>query len=118
MLDFDDKFSGRILGIDEVGRGALAGPIFVAGVIIGATSKSFKGINDSKQISAAKRRKLSEVILNSANCYFASSNVDEIEEINVLQATLLAMRRLIRQVQETYDHIFIDGDNQGCVPSE
>jgi len=109
MLNLDNDINGVILGIDEVGRGSLIGPVIVAGVIIKSSLKKFKEVNDSKKLSIIKREKLNTIIKDNAYCYFASSNVAEIEEVNILQATLLAMRRIIKQVQKNYDHVLVDG---------
>ena len=92
LIAFENNFSLPIAGIDEVGRGPLAGPVIAAAVILDRKNIP-EGINDSKKIPKAKRILLAEKIKeNSIYAYGAASEI-EIDEINILQASLLAMKR-------------------------
>lgn len=95
-------------GIDEVGRGPLAGPVVTAVVILPVDCKIL-GINDSKKLSAKKREELSELIKNEAIAYsFGSASPAEIDEINILQATYRAMRKAISTLAVKADFIIAD----------
>lgn len=95
-------------GIDEVGRGPLAGPVVTAVVILPVDCKIL-GINDSKKLSAKKREELSELIKNEAIAYsFGSASPAEIDEINILQATYRAMRKAISSLAVKADFIIAD----------
>ena len=85
-----------IAGLDEVGRGCIAGPVFAAAVILPAQFE-LKGLNDSKKLSAAQREKLAPAIEACAIAWaVAAASVEEIERLNILQASLLAMQRAAR----------------------
>ena len=85
-----------IAGLDEVGRGCIAGPVFAAAVILPAQFE-LKGLNDSKKLSAAQREKLAPAIESCAIAWaVAAASVEEIERLNILQASLLAMQRAAR----------------------
>jgi len=110
----EDELSARgvsvIAGTDEAGRGPLAGPVFAAAVIL-PRNAVLPGLNDSKKLSPQKREKLYDMIISSAVSYFvASSNVEEIEHINILEASLLAMRRSISGLSLRPDFLLIDGN--------
>lgn len=95
-------------GIDEVGRGPLAGPVVTAVVILPENCRIL-GINDSKKLSAKKREELSEIIKNDAIAYsFGSVSPKEIDEINILQATYMAMRKAISSLPVKADFILAD----------
>ncbi len=101
-----------ICGVDEAGRGPLAGPVCAAAVILPAHLE-IPGLNDSKKLSDKRRRELFPVIQKSALAYgigFASS--EEIDEINILQATFLAMRRALEQLTAKPDLALIDGNRE------
>lgn len=101
-----------ICGVDEAGRGPLAGPVCAAAVIL-PEHLEIPGLNDSKKLSDKRRRELFPVIREQALAYgigFASQ--EEIDEINILQATFLAMRRALDQLQVRPDLALIDGDRQ------
>ena len=100
----------RIAGIDEAGRGPLAGPV-VAAVVILNPDRPIDGVNDSKKLTAAKRGKLFELITETAEAYGVGvANQDEIDEVNILQATFLAMRRSLEKVDGRYDLLLVDGN--------
>ena len=97
-----------IAGIDEVGRGPLAGPVVTAAVILNKNAM-IEGVNDSKKVPAAKREKLYDIIINEAVAYsFGVVSSDEIDEINILQATYKAMRQAISGLGIKPDYILAD----------
>ena len=109
LIAFENNFSLPIAGIDEVGRGPLAGPVIAAAVILDR-KKISKEINDSKKISKAKRILLAEKIKeNSIYAYGAASEI-EIDEINILQASLLAMKRASDRLSVVPKTTLIDGN--------
>ena len=99
-----------VCGVDEAGRGPLAGPVFAAAVIL-PEDLEIKGLNDSKKISEKKREELFEVIKEKAISYsVASASVEEIEQFNILEATYLAMNRAIQGLNIPADYALIDGN--------
>lgn len=99
-----------VCGVDEAGRGPLAGPVCAAAVIL-PEGVIIDGVNDSKKLSEKKRESLFDVIREQALSYsIAYATVDEIEEINILNATMLAMRRAIDGLNVKADYAMIDGN--------
>lgn len=99
-----------VCGVDEAGRGPLAGPVCAAAVIL-PEGVIIDGVNDSKKLSEKKRESLFDVIREQALSYsVAYATVDEIEEINILNATMLAMRRAIDGLDIKADYAMIDGN--------
>lgn len=99
-----------VCGVDEAGRGPLAGPVCAAAVIL-PEGVIIDGVNDSKKLSEKKRDSLFDVIREQALSYsIAYATVDEIEEINILNATMLAMRRAIDGLEIKADYAMIDGN--------
>lgn len=99
-----------VCGVDEAGRGPLAGPVCAAAVILPG-GVIIDGVNDSKKLSEKKRESLFDVIREQALSYsIAYATVDEIEEINILNATMLAMRRAIDGLEIKADYAMIDGN--------
>ena len=99
---------GLIAGIDEVGRGPLAGPVVAAAVILPKECK-IEGVNDSKKLSAKKREELYDIILEKAVSYgIGVVSNERIDEINILQATYEAMREALSQLQPKADYILAD----------
>lgn len=103
-----------ICGVDEAGRGPLAGPVCAAACIL-PRGLEIEGLNDSKKLSEKRREALYDVIIEKAVTYgIAFATVEEIEELNILGATYLAMNRAIAQLNVTPDLALIDGNrNQG-----
>ena len=99
----------RIAGVDEVGRGPLCGPVTAAAVILNPDDIP-EGLNDSKKMTAKKRDALYDEILAKADCCIAHATVQEIDEINILRASHLAMTRAIAGLNKAPDHILIDGN--------
>ena len=110
-----DLFTGiaegqRIAGVDEAGRGPLAGPVVAAAVILDP-ARPIAGARDSKQLTAAQREALAARIRDEALAWaIASASVAEIESLNILQASLLAMRRAIEALSPPADFALIDGN--------
>jgi len=101
----------RIAGVDEAGRGPLAGPVVAAVVILDLYNNPIEGVNDSKKLTAAKRGKLFDLIINTAKAYGVGvADQKEIDEINILQATFLAMRRALEGAEGRYDLLLVDGN--------
>ena len=99
-----------VCGVDEAGRGPLAGPICASAVIL-PEGVIIDGVNDSKKLSEKKRESMFDVIREQALSYsIAYATVDEIEEINILNATMLAMRRAIDGLDIKADYAMIDGN--------
>ncbi|MBR2987480.1 MAG: ribonuclease HII [Clostridia bacterium] len=99
-----------IAGTDEAGRGPLAGPVCAAAVIL-PTDLMIEGLNDSKKISEKKREQLYDVILEKAISYgIAFASHEEIDEINILNASQLAMRRAVAMLSPTPDLVLVDGN--------
>ena len=99
----------NIAGVDEVGRGPLAGPVFAAAVILDPKHIP-NGLNDSKKLSAAKREILLKAIMEHAEVSIASASEREIETINILQASHLAMVRAVHNLKKRPDHVLVDGN--------
>ncbi len=103
---------GTICGVDEAGRGPLAGPVCAAAVIL-PEGCVIDGLNDSKKLSDKKRRELFPIIKEKAIAYgIAFASEQEIDEINILQATFLAMKRAIAQLEGKADFALIDGNRE------
>lgn len=99
-----------ICGVDEAGRGPLAGPVYAAAVIL-PRNLEIDGLNDSKKLSEKKREALYDEICQKALCYgIARAELEEIEELNILQATFLAMNRAISQLDIVPELALIDGN--------
>lgn len=116
MLDYslenqlhEEGFS-VVCGIDEAGRGPLCGPVFAAACIL-PDGLVLEGLNDSKKLTPKKRDKLFDLICENAIAYcIASASVEEIDELNILEADLLAMRRAIDGLAVKADFALIDGN--------
>ncbi|MEM9909565.1 MAG: ribonuclease HII [Pseudomonadota bacterium] len=98
----------HIAGVDEVGRGPLAGPVTAAAVILDF-DRVPDGIRDSKLLSRPRREKIYAAILETAEVSVAHASVAEIDDINILQATLLAMTRALESLKTTPDLALVDG---------
>lgn len=99
-----------ICGVDEAGRGPLAGPVFAAAAIL-TDGCEIEGINDSKKLSEKKRDALFDIIRENAVAYcVASATEAEIDEINILQATFLAMKRAVEGLNIQPDIVLVDGN--------
>lgn len=109
--DFMAAYQGLLVaGVDEAGRGPLAGPVVAAAVILDP-AKPIAGLADSKKLSEAKRDQLFTLIKQSSLSWaIASASVEEIDELNILQATLLAMQRAVQGLPIRPDRVLVDGN--------
>jgi len=108
----NEKKVGVICGVDEAGRGPLAGPVCAAAVIL-PEHLVIPGLNDSKKLTDKKRRELFPIIQERAIAYgIAFASEQEIDELNILQATFLAMKRAIAQLEGKADFALIDGNRE------
>jgi ribonuclease HII len=103
--------AGRLIcGVDEAGRGPLAGPVYAAAVILAPGKRAPAGIADSKTLSASRRERLAAVIKRKALAWsVAWASVEEIDRLNILQASLLAMRRAVESLSIAPDEVLLDG---------
>ena len=113
MLEEGLYSEGKILvaGIDEAGRGPLAGPVAAACVIL-PKGIILPGVNESKRLSPKRRVEFSEIIKKEAVCYnIALASIDKISEINILQATFLAMKKAAAGMKIKPEHVLVDGSS-------
>ncbi|MGR3269402.1 ribonuclease HII [Thalassococcus profundi] len=99
----------RVAGVDEVGRGPLAGPVVAAAVVLDP-GRIPDGLNDSKKLSAARRGALSETLMAVAEVGVGEASVEEIDAHNILRASHLAMMRAIAALPQAPDHVLVDGN--------
>jgi ribonuclease HII len=110
QVAFAWDITGLIAGVDEAGRGPLAGPVVAAAVILD-DMKPIKGLNDSKKLSPMRREKLyDEIRAKALCCSVAQASVEEIDQLNILQATLLAMRRAVEGLRLKPHKVLVDGN--------
>jgi len=101
---------GLIAGVDEAGRGPLAGPVVAAAVILD-DENPIKGLADSKKLTALRRERLfDEIRAKALCCSIAEASVEEIDQLNILQATLLAMRRAVEGLRLKPNKVLVDGN--------
>jgi ribonuclease HII len=101
---------GLVAGVDEAGRGPLAGPVVAAAVILDE-QQPVRGVNDSKKLSPARREALfDEIRAKALCCCIAEATVEEIDELNILQATMLAMRRAVEGLRLKPSQVLVDGN--------
>ena len=107
---------GRVAGVDEAGRGPLAGPVLAAAVVLDP-ARPIPGLRDSKQLSFKRRESLAEQIRSEALDWgVGRAEVEEIDRLNILQAALLAMRRAVEQLSTPLDAAFVDGNARPRLP--
>lgn len=114
LYRFDENFielkSGFVARVDEAGRGPLAGDVFAAAVILDRDCV-IEGLDDSKKLSFKKREELFEKVINNSLAYgIATASVAEIDRLNILEATVLAMNRAIKLLKVNPDFALIDGN--------
>ena len=110
QVSFSWDLPGLIAGVDEAGRGPLAGPVVAAAVILDYL-KPINGLNDSKVLSAARREKLfDEIRAKALCCSIAQASVEEIDSLNILQATMLAMQRAVEGLRLKPAKVLVDGN--------
>lgn len=122
MPDFEieDQYRGIIAGIDEVGRGPLAGPVVAAAVVLpredARIGDLYMLLNDSKKLSASKRDLLAARIMDCAIVGIGAASVREIDRVNILQATYIAMRRAVARLPQVPDQALVDGNRDPGLP--
>ena len=110
QVAFTWDLPGLVAGVDEAGRGPLAGPVVAAAVILDELHP-IKGLADSKKLTAARRDRLfDEIRAKALCCSIAQASVEEIEQLNILQATLLAMRRAVEGLRLKPAKVLVDGN--------
>jgi ribonuclease HII len=110
QIAFSFDAPGLVAGVDEAGRGPLAGPVVAAAVILDDL-RPIKGLADSKKLTALRREKLfDEIRAHALCCSIAEATVQEIDELNILQATLLAMRRAVEGLRLKPHKVLVDGN--------
>ena len=102
-----------VAGVDEVGRGSLIGPVYAAAVVLNKTI-NIKLLKDSKSLTKSKREKLSKYIKKNSEWSIGKASIKEIDKINILQASLLAMKRAIIKLKKKPSLILIDGLTSWC----
>lgn len=113
-LELERSIDGIVAGVDEAGRGPFAGPVVASAVIIPRTF-NISEINDSKKLSDSKRRRIFDRIISECQYGIGVVEVEEIESINILQASMMAMRKAASQI--TADIFLIDGNTDPKVPN-
>jgi ribonuclease HII len=108
--DLRSEHGPLIAGVDEVGRGPLAGPVVACAVVMPPERRAMPGVNDSKQLTAKKREKLvGKIVANALGIGIGAASVREIDRFNILQASILAMRRALRRLPVVPNHVVVDG---------
>lgn len=109
-----DLENGDIIGVDEAGRGPLAGPVVAAVVKLKKYDEKLEKINDSKKLSEKIREELFDIIMENFYIGVGIADVNEIDEINILNATFLAMRRAIKQIEKevSFEKVLVDGNHK------
>ena len=113
LLDYERRFWSRgvsgLAGVDEAGRGPLAGPVVAAAVVL-EPGVAVEGAADSKRLTPARRERVyADVLARAAAVAVGSASVREIDRINVLEATALAMRRALERLPQAPEHVVVDG---------
>ncbi len=108
-FDIEKRIGGVIAGVDEVGRGPLAGPVMAAAVILDPENIP-DGIDDSKKLSIKKRRKIYTEILETSDVSVGVASVQEIDALNILRASHVAMVRAVQGLRRKPGHVLIDGN--------
>lgn len=118
-LSLERQLGGVVAGLDEVGRGPLAGPVLAAAVILDPARlpvRLLEKLDDSKVLSAKLRRELAAIITDCAQVGLGRAEVEEIDRLNILQAALLAMRRAYLALGVAADHALVDGNKAPDLP--
>jgi len=110
-MHYECEYQGKWLaGVDEVGRGPLAGPVVAAAVILDV-SRPIAGLADSKKLSEKKRERLFDEIIEKATAWsIARASVEEIDRINILHASMLAMKRAVESLGPVPEYVLVDGN--------
>lgn len=114
-INYMDFSPAPVVGVDEVGRGCLAGPVYAAAVCL-KSSAHIEFFTDSKAISESRREEIAPLILNAHWVGIGSASVEEIDSINILQASLLAMKRAVEDLEKKMGkrtgHLLVDGNQK------
>lgn len=118
-FDIEDGLSGVVAGIDEAGRGPWAGPVIAACVVLDRGAPCLHMIDDSKKLSDTRRREIYRCLMecDGGSIGIGQANAREIDEINILQATMLAMRRAYEDMERAVDFALIDGNKAPDIPT-
>ena len=117
-FDRERRVVGPVAGVDEVGRGPLAGPVYACAVILDP-ARLPTGIDDSKSLSEAKRESAFAQVMESAlSVGIGVADVAEIDALNILQATMLAMRRAVDELAIAPAHVLVDGNRLPALPCQ
>ena len=108
-FSFEAQIGGRVAGVDEVGRGPLVGPVTAAAVVLDA-HRIPEGLDDSKKLSAKRREVLWAKVMACADVSVAHASVAEVDALNILRASHLAMERAVAGLRVAPDHLLIDGN--------
>ena len=114
-LEFEQRLEAPVCGIDEVGRGPWAGPVVAAAVILDP-ARVPPGLDDSKKLSAARRRELDAALRSCAEIGIGMASVEEIDRLNVLAASMLAMQRALEALPRAPAHALVDGNRLPDLP--
>jgi ribonuclease HII len=118
-LVLETRLGGVVAGLDEVGRGPLAGPVVACAVILDVTrlpARLLERLDDSKKLSKKLRQELAELVPATARVGLGQASVAEIDRINILKASLLAMRRAYDALGVAADHALVDGNKPPDLP--
>lgn len=110
-----DLENGKIVGVDEAGRGPLAGPVVAAVAKLKSFDEKLNKINDSKKLSEKSREELFEIIKEHFYIGIGIATVEEIDNVNILNATFLAMRRALAQIEDEkifFERVLVDGNHK------
>ena len=116
LHEFDLSKGEIVIGVDEAGRGPLAGNVVAAAAILKKYSSDLDDINDSKKLTEKKREKLFDVIMENFYIGVGEATPEEIDEINILRASFLAMHRAVDQLSTRPEHLLIDGNRFNKYP--
>ena len=108
-LTRETAHGGRVAGVDEAGRGPLAGPVVAAAVILDADCYP-AGLNDSKQLTAVRRAELLAALIDCAEIGVGIASVEEVDHLNIYWATMLAMERAVAALPRGCGHVLVDGN--------
>lgn len=112
LYSFDKEFKKSIIGVDEAGRGPLAGPVVAAAVRIDEYLSEFDMINDSKKLSEKRREKLFDIIMENCEVGVGVVHADDIDSMNILNGTFLAMRKALNEININDDLVLVDGNHK------
>lgn len=116
-LSLEIALGGVVAGLDEVGRGPLAGPVIACAVVLpAALPAALLALDDSKKLSRKAREELSAAVLETCTVGLGEASVEEIDRVNILKATFLAMGRALEALGRAVDHALVDGNQIPPLP--